>query len=74
MKDHNLGVIIPSEDEYEENERETEAFVHIFILFFYFFLLVLIFILRIRVVDLSCSIVLGSLYIKFHCCLNLNGD
>ena len=39
-----------------------------FILFFIFFLS-----LRIRIVNMSCNIELGSLYIKLHFCMNLSG-
>ena len=59
-----------------ERRRERLKILYIFLFFFSYFLfsLIFIFILRIIVVDLSCNIELGSLYIKLHCCLNLNGD
>ena len=57
-------------------ERETKAlYIFYFLLLFFFFNFHFhfSFFLKIRIVDLSCNIELGSLYIKLHLCLNLSG-
>ena len=57
-------------------ERLKVLYIFLFLLLFFIslFSLFFIFILRIRVVDLSYNIELGSLYIKLHLCLNLQGN
>ena len=56
---------------FKERRRETKfLYIILFSSFFFFFFFSFS---RIRVVDLSCNIELGSLYIELHLCVNLSG-
>ena len=57
---------------FKERRRETK-FLYIILFSSFIFISFFFSFSRIRVVDLSCNIELGSLYIELHLCVNLSG-